>query len=67
MDLVKRYKFKKVNGLPIEGQSEIEINQILITTLSQIYLNCLFKNDTNNQALDLINHVIIPALISVEK
>lgn len=32
-EIVKRYKFQKINGLKIEGEGESQVNEILKTTL----------------------------------
>lgn len=40
-EIVKRYKFQKINGLKIDGESESQVNEILKTTLLQILGNNL--------------------------
>lgn len=40
-EIVKRYKFQKINGLKIDGEGESQVNEILKTTLLQILGNNL--------------------------
>ena len=55
-ETVKRYRFKKVNDLAIEG--EHEINQLVVQAMSQVFLQC-------SEAT--IDQVIVPTLLSIEQ
>lgn len=56
-EIVKRFKFQKINGLRIDGVAEQELNEMLNTTLLQIL----------GGGADLVNEALLPALISFEK
>lgn len=55
-DLVKRYRFSKINGIDSTNQSEL--NAILNSSLKQIL---------GTQAGSMIDEVLIPALILADK
>ena len=58
VEIVKKYKFQKINGLRIEGNAEMEVNELLKNAVTSVI-------GEGNQ--EIINEVIIPALLSVEK
>ncbi len=59
-ELVKRYRFKKVNDLPIDGQPEQEINQLLISAMTQVFLGSI------NESSEMVDKVLVPALLTVD-
>lgn len=56
LEMVKRYRFKKVNDLPVEG--EHEVNQLVVQAMSQVFLQC-------SEAT--IDQVIVPTLLSIDQ
>ena len=59
-ELVKRYRFKKVNDLPIDGQPEKEINQLLISAMTQVFLGSI------KESSEMVDKVLVPALLTVD-
>ncbi len=56
-DVVKKYKFQKINGLRIDGAAEIEINEIVKAALMQVM----------GWKQEIVDQVVIPAVLTVEK
>lgn len=57
-EIVKKYKFQKVNGLRIEGAAESEVNEVLKTAVMQVIGGC---------SEELVNEVVLPAVLGAEK
>lgn len=60
-DIVKKFKFSKINALKIEGDAAHEINEMLNSTILQIIGHKILGN-----ANEIVSEVILPALIQIE-
>lgn len=61
-EIVKKYKFQRINGLRMEGHNEIEVNEFLKTALIQMFGDRFNKDEGER----IINEVVLPALITIE-
>lgn len=71
-EIVKRYKFQKSNGLRIDGSSENEINEMLRSTLGQLFADKFKFGHDNQEKMEetserIIDEILLPVLVQIEK
>jgi hypothetical protein len=61
-ELVKKYRFSKINGIKTDNQNDSELNLMLVSTLKQLVVGSSLGDSEG-----LIDEVLIPALILADK